>query len=128
MRSLRLICSLVLIAAFPVEATQAEEAIALRYKMSPGDRLVYRITEEEKQSSRLNGIPVGAVKSTAMTVVAVWTVERVDDAGNFHIRSENQRLRTKINMGSANFEYDSAKPEEAKGDTFVLVGCRLDAP
>lgn len=130
MKMLRLLCCLSLIAVFLAEVPQAAEPVVLQYKMSPGDRLVYRITGELSQTPSANGVPVGASTSTATTEVVVWTIERIDDAGNFHIRSENKRLRLKMNMGSTDFEYDSAKPKEAEeedGKFAVMLSSMGDA-
>lgn len=129
MKMLRPVFCFLLIAELLVTPVQAKEPITLRYKMTPDDRLVYRRTDEFTETRTANGIAAGAGKSVELTEVVVWTLESVDDAGNFHIRRENKRLRLKTQAGPLKFEYDStaARFRRMRNTSFFAEHLRIAA-
>lgn len=101
--------------AMPAGATaQAQDAVTLRYKMAKDDRLIVRKTQTVKQSQSVNDKKFDTeINSTDVTV---RTLERVDQEGNFHLRTENKLLKVKINIGPlGNYTYDSTATDNETG-------------
>jgi Family of unknown function (DUF6263) len=106
--------------AAPVRA-QAQEPVLLRYKMKPGETRLYQTKAEIKQTQTFNGMPFeNLITSTELNA---YTLDKVDDAGNFHLQSENRRIQATMNLAMVGeYKFDSKATDN---DRSSLVGAAL---
>jgi len=123
MRQLGKQCSLmvaILLAAGSV-ANGADEPVTLRYKMNEEDALIYRTVTTMTQHSEVAGQKVDT-KSEQLDV-SLRTLEKLDEKGNFHVRTENKQFKVKMSISTVgDYEFDSASGER---DTGSLLGGAL---
>ena len=96
-------------------AVSAQEAVLLRYKMDENDKLAYRTTTTMKQTQNF----AGQTLQTEFTQsdVSLRTLEKVDEKGNFTLKTENKRLLVKGDLGPAGtYTFDSTSNERARGN------------
>jgi hypothetical protein len=92
----------------------AQEARTFRYKMDPGDQLIYRLTTETKIAQSIAGMSFDSEVKNAD--VSIRTLQKVDDDGNLVIQSENKIIKASLSAGPAgDYSYDSQSPTNEKG-------------
>lgn len=102
-------------------ATQADEPVLLRYRMSKDDKLLYRTTTELKQTQTINGNDM--VTEMTNKNITQHVLEKVDEKGNFVVKTENKRLYAKFaNDQAGDYVYDSTNDER---DTSSAIGGSL---
>jgi hypothetical protein len=87
----------------------AGEPILLRYKFAKGDRLIYKSTEEEKQTQKILGQDTST--KTSRYVVKSQIVDEVDAAGNAILKSKAVHRKAKSEGPAGNYEFDSKSSE-----------------
>ena len=97
----------------------AEEGVTFRHKMSPADRHIYQTQTEITQTQNVNGQEFDT--KIRATEVSLRTLEKLDDKGNFQVKSENKFLKFYVNIGPlGEYEFDSRSDERDTGS--VLGG------
>lgn len=93
---------------------QAEEPIVLRYKMKPGDQHIYRTKVAMTQSQTVNGMEIET--KIEQQDVALRTVEKVDEKGNYLIKSQNKQLQVSTQIGPlGEYKFNSKTGERTEG-------------
>ena len=121
MRATLLTASLTALAFVVVggEAAHAAEPLLLRYKYSLAQPLIYRTESTMQQVQTFAGQKVET--ETTQIDVAVRTLQKVDDQGNLHIRTENKQLQTTVKVKPlGEYKFDSRTKERESGS--VLAG------
>ena len=97
-----------------IGGARAEQAKTFRYKMQKDQPLIYRFTQTTKQTQKVNGRTIET--EVGQTTVKVWTLEKIDEKGNFHLKDETRQLKAKIEIGPlGEYKYDSTAAEQESG-------------
>ena len=92
----------------------AEDAVTLRYKFQKDVPHVYQYVTSIEQTQT-----IGDKKITTKITgddVSLRTLESIDEKGNFHVKSQNKRLKININSGPlGEYTYDSTRDEQERG-------------
>lgn len=92
----------------------ADDAVELRYKFSPGEKLPYRTEVTINQSQTIGGKDVGFEMNNEG--LSVRTLDKVDEKGNLRIKSEEKRLKVHMKVGPAiDYNFDSSKEKQEEG-------------
>lgn len=99
----------------------ADEPVTLRYQISENEALAYRTVTGVKQTQKVANQEI--VTEMTNTDVSVRTLQKIDDEGNFHLQTENKRLKAEVNIGPlGKYEFDS---EATERDTASVLGSQV---
>lgn len=94
-------------------AAYAEDGTTLKYKLAKGDKLIYRTKSEMKQTQTIMGMALE--NDMTNEGVSSYTVEAVDEKGNFQLSVKGERLKVKAKFGAlGEFAFDSQSSERDK--------------
>ncbi len=102
-------------------AAFADDSAPLKYKLAKGDKLIYRSKSEMKQTQTFAGMTI----ENEMTndSISSYTVDGVDEQGNFQMTVKAERLKVKATVGPlGDFEFDSQSSERDKSS---IIGAAL---
>ncbi len=101
---------------FVIGNVRADEPVKYRYQMTKDTPVILRTTNEITQKQTIGETKnENVIKSVD---VSVRTLEKVDDKGNFQLRSENKRLSLNMKIGPlGEYKFDSQDAEHETGST-----------
>jgi hypothetical protein len=98
--------------------SRADEPVLLRYKLTKGQTLIYKSSQEMKQTQTLNGTKIE--NSTTHDAVTTRKIEEVDENGNAALKTKAVQRKVKAEFGQAGkYEFDSKSTER---DTSSMIG------
>jgi hypothetical protein len=99
---------------FQATSVRADEPIMLRYKASPGDKLVYRTTTSMKQTQVIGEMEIA--NNMTQTSVADYKVDGIGDDGQIQFTIENTQLKVENVLGPlGKYVYDSTANDRETG-------------
>jgi hypothetical protein len=100
---------------------RADDAVELKYKLARGDKLIYRLKSEMKQSQTIMGM-LHENEIQTDTIQSV-TVDAIDDKGNSQLSVKGERIKVKANFAQlGDFVFDSQSNERDKSS---MLGAAL---
>lgn len=87
--------------------TVAGDEAVLRYKLGKDDKQVYRTVTTMKQTQTVANTDIET--EIENTSIAERTLDKIDDKGNFRVRTEEKQLKVRMKIGPVGeYNYDSA--------------------
>jgi hypothetical protein len=101
--------------------SRADEPVLLRYKLTKGATLIYKSSQEMKQTQTINGTKIE--NSTMQDVVTTRNIEDVDENGTATLKTKAVQRKVKAEFAQAGkYEFDSKSTER---DTSSMMGAAL---
>jgi hypothetical protein len=111
----RLIARCAVLLAVVAGSANADDAVLLRYKLGKDDKLPYRSSVTMTQNQSVGGASIDIEMQT--DGVALRTLDKVDDKGNFRVKSEEKALKVTMKMGPlGDYAFDSASDKRDEGN------------
>jgi hypothetical protein len=96
---------------------QAADPVLLKYKFAKGDQLIYKSTEESKQTQSFMGNKADTV--TKQEIVTLRTAADIDSKGTANLKTKAERRKVTVKGPGGDFAFDSKSTER---DTTSAIG------
>ena len=93
---------------------RADDGVTFRYKPTQNEKPRYQTTLSMEQTQTIGEQKI--VTTMKQTSIAIWSLEKTDNKGDFHFRTETQQLKVELKIDPVGeYQFDSMADEQERG-------------